>query len=654
MVTGRVPFEGETPLGIAMKHKSEMPKDPRELNAQLPEDLSQVILRCIEKDKEKRYQSSGEVFSELEKVEKGIPTTERVVSKRKPITSKEITVKFSSKKLLIPALALLVIAAIALVLFIRRGPRLDPNRVVVAVFVNQTGDPTLDPVGHMAADWITQGLSQTGIVAVAPLPPSEVSEGVKEGKDRIRFLAKETGAGKVISGAYYLQGENIRLHAQITDAQEGKLLSALDPVSGPVDDPVKAIELLRKRVMGVLATLLDETMSTLIDWGAKLPTYEAYREYLDGNQAFFRNEFRKAIEYYSRAIDLDPDFFTALVWSGWAYLNLGEYAELETLFKKLDKSRDKLDPTNRLIVDLYGAILRGDNEGAYNARRQAAIAVKGTSLNYAVGISANNINRPKEAVEMLKTTDPGWVKGFVPYWGLLTRAHHMLGNHRQELKEARNGRKQYPESLRALGYEMRALAALGRIKEINKLIDESLTLPPQTESSGLIMMNAGRELRAHGHRQASLRVLERAVKWFESRPKEESETRSHRYGLARVLYAAERWKEAQDIFESLHNENPDYIHYLGYFGTLAARRGDKEEALRLSSLLENIKGPYLFGSHTYWRARISSLLGEKENAIRLIREALAQGLSYTSLHPVMDLEPLGDYPPFKELIKPKG
>jgi len=46
--------------------------------------------------------------------------------------------------------------------------------------------------------------------------------------------------------------------------------------------------------------------------------------------------------------------------------------------------------------------------------------------------------------------------------------------------------------------------------------------------------------------------------------------------------------------------------------------------------------------------------GEKENAIRLIREALAQGLRYTWLHPVMDLEPLGDYPPFKELIKPKG
>lgn len=656
MLTGQRPFEGDSALGIAMKHKGETPRDPKELNPQISDDLSSVILKCLEKEKGARYQRGADVRSELEKIEKGLPTTDRVKPKIKAITSKEITVKFSLKKLLIPALALLVIAAIALVLFIRRGPRLDPNLVVVAVFVNQTGDPTLDPVGLMAADWITQGLSQTGIVAVAPLPPSEVSEGVKEGKDRIRFLAKETGAGKVISGAYYLQGENIRLHAQITDAQEGKLLSALDPVSGPVDDPVKAIELLRKRVMGMLASLLDEKISAFIDGGMKPPTYEAYREYLDGRHVFFRYEYRKAIEYYSRAIALDPDFILPLMWTGWAYLNLGEYAELETFYRKLDKYRDKLDPVNRHILDYFGATLRGDNEDAYNAMRQTVIAAKGTRLNYLVAWTANRINRPKEAVEFLKKMDleSSWAGGWVPMWGYLTTAHHMLGNHRQELKEARNGRKQYPESLRALGYEMRALTALGRIKEINKLIDESLTLPPQTGSPGLIMMNAGRELRAHGYRQASLQVLERAVKWFESRPKEESETRSHRYGLARVLYEAEKWEEAQDIFEALHKEFSDYIYYLGYLGSLGARRGDKEEALRILNLLENIKRPYLFGSHTYWRARIASLLGEKENAIRLIREALAQGLTYTFLHPVMDLEPLGDYPPFKELIKPKG
>jgi hypothetical protein len=37
-----------------VKHKSERPRNPRELNSQLPEDLSRVILRCLEKDKVKR------------------------------------------------------------------------------------------------------------------------------------------------------------------------------------------------------------------------------------------------------------------------------------------------------------------------------------------------------------------------------------------------------------------------------------------------------------------------------------------------------------------------------------------------------------------------------------------------------------------------
>jgi len=171
MVTGRVPFEGETPLGIAMKHKSEIPKDPREINTQIPEDLSHVILRCMEKDKEKRYQSADELRSELESIEKGIPTAEKVVPKRKPLTSREITVTFGIKKLLIPVLAVLVVAVLAIVLFrvIRgKGLEVDPDLVMVALFENQTGDKSLDPLGRMASDWITQGLSQTGMVEVVP------------------------------------------------------------------------------------------------------------------------------------------------------------------------------------------------------------------------------------------------------------------------------------------------------------------------------------------------------------------------------------------------------------------------------------------------------------------------------------------------------
>ena len=78
---------------------------------------------------------------------------------------------------------------------------------------------------------------------------------------------------------------------------------------------------------------------------------------------------------------------------------------------------------------------------------------------------------------------------------------------------------------------------------------------------------------------------------------------------------------------------------------MKCRRGDKEEALRISKELKDIERPYLFGEHTYWRACIALLL----------RESFAQGKEYgVFLHRDMDLEPLRNYKPFQELLRPKG
>ncbi|GAG17137.1 unnamed protein product, partial [marine sediment metagenome] len=58
MLTGKVPFEGDTSFSVALKHKTETPKNPHELNAQIPEGLSELILKCLEKKRESRYQSA--------------------------------------------------------------------------------------------------------------------------------------------------------------------------------------------------------------------------------------------------------------------------------------------------------------------------------------------------------------------------------------------------------------------------------------------------------------------------------------------------------------------------------------------------------------------------------------------------------------------
>jgi len=104
MLIGRVPFEGDTPLSIAVKHKTEAPQDPRKINAQVPVDLSLLILKCLEKEKKKRPQSAEEVLSQISRIEQEVPATERALPQRRPFTSREIKGAFGKRWGLIAAL----------------------------------------------------------------------------------------------------------------------------------------------------------------------------------------------------------------------------------------------------------------------------------------------------------------------------------------------------------------------------------------------------------------------------------------------------------------------------------------------------------------------------------------------------------------------
>jgi serine/threonine protein kinase/tetratricopeptide (TPR) repeat protein len=669
LVTGRVPFEGDTPFTIGVKHKSEMPASPKEINPQIPDDLNNVILKCLEKDKEKRYQNAGEVCSELKNIEEGIPLAERIVPEKKPITSKEITVTFGLKKLFIPALIIIAAVVIAFLLF--REPRTDydPNRVVVAIFENLTGDEQLDPLGRMASDWISQRISQTGDIEVVPTMSImqtysmlHSESGAPQNAKILRTLTKDTGAGTMVTGAYYLTNNELHFQAHITDVKHQKLIHSLDPVKGGLDRRMDVIQSLSKNVMDALAVYFDKRYGDPMIMYRKPPAYEAYNEFLLGAEFFAGLDYARAIQYFTHAVELDPSFFIPKLYIAVAYYNMDRYAESEEIIQLLDKNRDQLSPFDCHILDWYAAYLGGKYEESLRfIIRAEKLAPKNPVINYIHEFNALEINRPLEAVETyakLDSVDPEILyrmrsnQARIVY---LANAHHMLGNYKQEVKAARKGQKYYPSNWRFYAYEARALAALGKIGAVQKAIDKSLEIISSERTAGSIMLEAAWELRVHGHREAYQEIAHQAVEWYKNRLHLMEVNEEMRHDLAKALYTAEKWDEAQTVFEELTEDYPENIEYQGRIGLLAARKGEREKALGISKELESIDRPYLFGEHMYMCARIASLLGEKEQAVVLLRDAFAQGLFYGAhLHNEMDFEPLCNYKPFQELLKPKG
>src|SRR6058998_1415606 len=593
---------------------------------------------------------------------------------------------FASRRRRRFALALGVVLAVvgvgaAVRLLRRSGWHLNDRRVVVAVIENHTGDPTLDNVGHMAADWVTQGLAQTGLVEVVPsvsvMSSSRAPGGHGPGHLHavgLRTLGRETGAGTVVSGAYYRQADSIRFQVQISAAKDGTVLRALEPVAGPISQPLTAVEALRQRVMAALATLFDSRLSRWATTASQPPNFQAYQEFIAGLDRFVQFDMRGAIAHFERASAVDTAFRLPLIFAANAHMNVGEFAAADAIGHALEPHAGRLAPLDRSYLAWVLATCRGDAVEALRAARGMANLAPASETLYLVAEDARALNRPREAVDALVALGPdrGFTRGWWVYWDELTTALHLLGDHRAELKQALEGARRFPDNPQVLITQVRALAALGRADEVTSRLAASVNLAPAqcwTPADGMLL--AAVELRAHGHAAAADTALAQARDWLAARPPAEAGSEEHRSRVALVSYVSGRLADAQQEFQRLAaparlgrsdslavaavtGDGWDQLDYLGYLGATAARQGNREPALRVDRTLAGLKRPYLFGRHTVWRARIRALLGEREVAVDLLREAIARGYPHVhALHIDLAFESLRDYPPFQQLMKPK-
>jgi len=645
MLAGHAPFTGADVQTVLRQHLATDAPSVTQARPTVPRGVARAVHRALAKNPADRFRT----LPELEKVLAGatLPLLARIPGGR-------------ARTAMFAAVIVLAAAAGGIALLLRSGeedPGPVPNRVVVLPLENHLDDPDLADLGELAAYYVGQAIQRLELLQPVPVDVSlrYAAEARSGGSSNVpRDVAERTQAATAVAGTIFGIGDSLRFQVNVIDVTKEV---ALQPVAetGSSDRPMEAIARLGDRVAGALAYQLDphNTSSPSLP---SAPRLDAYRLSKAGFQAAERGDWEQAFALQRAAYDQDTTFATALAAAGFAASNLGNRAVADSLARFVDLRRDMLSREGELELEHLLGRLTSDWQRVLEATRERArldpLGFPPVEHAYA----ALALNRPIEALEALRGYDPyaEW-RGHDEtriYWTTLCRAYHMLGDHGQELEEARRARAEHPARLDVLRLELRADAALGRVEEVNRLLDEAPALEPNPIRAA---SEAGQELRAHGHADAARAVFQRAIEWLEERPGEGAEGLSHQEWLAFMLYHAERWEEAHAIHVVLAVEQSQSPEWLSWVGRSAARMGDTAEAREIGARLAEMRSMESDPEDLFRRASLAAVLGDADEAMRLLRRAISAGMRFDlSQHRAFDLESLRGREDYQQLMRLKG
>jgi serine/threonine protein kinase/tetratricopeptide (TPR) repeat protein len=366
MLTGRLPFEGESLLSIAVKQKSEAPPDPRAFNAQVPEELARLVLRCLDKAPEKRPAGAVDLASGLAKIEDALPTTTTPLPLRRPATSKSITVRLPSKKVWIPALAGLVLAiAFAAWQFIPQRAA-DRRSIAVIGFRNQTGDPSFDYLQETIPNLLITSLEQSGHFRVTTW--QQLRDLLRQdGKDAAAVLDEDAafavcrreGIEALAVGFYTKAGETFVTDVKVLDAATRQpLKTAQSRGDGPASILKTQIDEISRSIsrgIGLPPLKIEKAQPRVAD--VTTSSLEAYKDFLSGRdqfERFFAEDARRSLE---RAVALDPSFAVAWLYLSRAYNELMDRPGRDKALEAAHRFSAQASEKERLYIEAEYASL---------------------------------------------------------------------------------------------------------------------------------------------------------------------------------------------------------------------------------------------------------------------------------------------------------
>jgi len=310
MITGQLPFKSDYEQAVIYSILNEEPQPVNQLRPEIPESLSTIVSKTLQKDPAQRYQSAAEMLMDLRAAREGfaVPGKRKITKSRRRLILASIIVAFA-------------ITVVGLLTRHRETEIVGRIPIGVMFFDNQTGEQKYDYLRKVLADMLITDLSQSRYLQVMTFPRmfdllrSMGHEKVDVIDGPLGFeLCQLAGADVMVMGSIMRSGNTFVLNAQVLDVVTKELRTPPYRVTGAGEESIlgnlvddltdnikKGLEISAREIRAEKRAIGELTTTSL----------EAYRYYVAGLEAAFRMDNQEAIGNLEKAVFLDSAFADA-------------------------------------------------------------------------------------------------------------------------------------------------------------------------------------------------------------------------------------------------------------------------------------------------------------------------------------------------------
>lgn len=681
MVTGEVPFTGESTLTVMYQRLRERPKSPRTTNPEVPNWLDRVIMRCLERDPNDRYQNAYDILTDLQGAQSvGGVSRSRILRGGSSIQIQ--LPRFASRRWIWVVCGLVSVAILVLAIPQTRHMILNGRRQGNAASVS--GVPRLSSFGRKGTSTVpgVPPLSDGRFVAVLPLQIlgdssqlDYVAKGIEEAlstklfqlkdvrvtsdeaadqvdqKQTLPKIGRALGANLLLQGVLQAAGDKMRITMNLEDVADGTRLW-----SGEFDGVAGDVFALEDRIYNQLISALDlkPTNDELASAAAR-PTdnVAAYDLYLRGRNSMRGHDdksIRSALEYFDQALKTDPEF--ALAYTGIADASLrmnaikkdsvwtGKALAAAQQAQQLD---DKLPEVHATLGSAYRATGRY-SEAVAELRRALSLAPNSDDFYRRLGDVYLDSGNVTQAIEAFKKA----VQLNQYYWvnqNGLGKGYAHQGDYQKALQAYQQVATLDPDI--EAGYENVGNIYLqqGKYQESIPYFQKALQIEPYFSTYSNL-----------GTSYFFLKQYSNAVEMFEKAVTLNPNDTQMMVNLADAYRGAAQQDKARTTYQRAISvgfrelqTNPEDAEVMSEIALSYAKIGNVLEAQKFIRQARGIDKNNVI--YIYYQAEIDALLGRSAEALKVLREALEKHYPAEYAAGDEDLSSLNGSPEFTSLIK---